>query len=257
MLEHKPKILIYGAGSIGVYLGAKLYNSAYDVTLLGGKKLENVGKFILINGDTFELPPVIQKYDEKEVYDIIFVTAKLYGSKTAMDEIKRNSNDLKIITFIQNGLVDDHFYDEIKGHGELVAISVFEGYRLSGNQLAASKSNLGWQMDQSEAGKEVSEILKSAGSDSSENPQISLIRAEKMLMNCAINALSALEHKTFGELFLDEKAREVMEGIIDEGYKVLEGEYKLGDIDTFKKVFYEIINQNKAHYLARTPKVAR
>lgn len=145
-------------------------------------------------------------------------------------------------------MVDDDFYDEIIGCGELVTISVFEGYRLTGNQLAAGKSDLGWQMDQSETGTKVSELLNYAGIKSAVNPEISRVRAEKMLMNCAVNALSALNNKTFGELSLDEEDRKIMEGIIDGGYGVLKDEYELTDINEFKKVFYEIINQNKAHY---------
>lgn len=248
MTEKKPKILVYGAGSIGTYLGAKLYDAGCDVKLLGGKKLDGVGKFVLINGDTFEVPPKIKDLTKNEIYDIIFVTTKLYGAKAAMEEIKKNNLNSKITVFIQNGLVNDGFYDEIKGCGELVTISIFEGYRITGNQLAAGKSDLGWQMDQGVAGAKVSELLNSVGINSAVNPEISRMRAEKMLTNCAVSALSALNNKTLGELSLDEENRKIMEGIIDEGYGVLKDEYGLTDINEFKKVFYEIINQNKAHY---------
>ena len=244
----QPKILIYGAGSIGAFLGAKLYAAGCDVKLLGGEKLAKAGKFILINGDTFEVPPKVKNFEEENRFDIIFVTTKLYDAKTAMKEIINNNLNSRIITFIQNGLVDDDFYNEINGHGELAAISVFEGYRLTGNQLAASKSNLGWQIDQNKAGEEVSELLNSAGIESMVNPEISRIRAEKMLMNCAVNAMSALEGKTFGELFLDENDHKIMDEIINEGYEVLNDEFELTDISKFKKLFYDTINQNKAHY---------
>ncbi len=43
------KILICGAGSIGIYLGAKLHAKDHDVTLFGRSKLQNVGSEIFIN----------------------------------------------------------------------------------------------------------------------------------------------------------------------------------------------------------------
>ena len=74
MTDSKPRILVYGAGSIGTYLGVNLYNAGYDVELLGGKKLKEIGKFVLINGDTLEVPPKIKNLNGKENFDIIFVT---------------------------------------------------------------------------------------------------------------------------------------------------------------------------------------
>lgn len=248
MEDYKPKILIYGAGSIGTYLGTKLFSAGDDVKMIGGRKLKNAGKFVLVNSDTCEVPPTIDELDEEQEYDIIFVTTKLYDVKEAINDINRHKLRPKTIVFIQNGLVDENFYSAIKDDTELATISVFDGYRLTDNELAANKSNLGWQIDASVAGEKISELLKSAGVDCNTNPEIERIRAEKMVISCAVNALSALENKTVGELSLDEGSRDKMNAIIEEAYAVLKDEYELTEMEEFKRLFYEIIEQYKTHY---------
>lgn len=248
MIENKPNILVYGAGSIGTYLGTKLYNVGYDVKLLGGRKLYDVGKFVLINGDAFDVPRKIKELSKNEAYDIVFVTTKLYDTKTIIEEMKKSKLSHKIIVFIQNGLVDDDFYDEIKNHKDLVTVSVFEWYRLNGNQLAANKADLWWQMDETEAGKNISKILNSAGITGITNPEIYRIRAEKMIINSAVSALSAINDNTLGELKLDSKKENLMYRIVEEGFNVLKEEYKLTNLVDLINLLNQTIEQNKAHY---------
>ena len=50
------KILILGAGSVGVYLGTKLYADGHDVTLLGREKLKKLHDTILINNQPHKVP---------------------------------------------------------------------------------------------------------------------------------------------------------------------------------------------------------
>lgn len=54
MNGEKRSILICGAGSIGVFLGAKLLEAGNNVTLFGRKKLAKLHDSILINGETLK-----------------------------------------------------------------------------------------------------------------------------------------------------------------------------------------------------------
>ena len=51
------KILVFGSGSIGTFLGTKLYAAGHNVLLYGRRKLESLKEQILINGDVYQLPP--------------------------------------------------------------------------------------------------------------------------------------------------------------------------------------------------------
>ena len=82
------KILIYGAGSIGIFLGPSLFAKGHDVTLFGRRKLERLHDSILINGVLHETPPRIYTLPRDEKYDAIFVTTKLYDSEKALTQIR-------------------------------------------------------------------------------------------------------------------------------------------------------------------------
>ena len=69
--ESNKKILIYGSGALGIFVGAKLKSSGMDVTLHGKQKLNKVTDSILINKIPFTVP---EKNIElkNSTYDIIF-----------------------------------------------------------------------------------------------------------------------------------------------------------------------------------------
>lgn len=242
------KILIFGAGSIGIFLGTKLYNAGYDVTLYGRRKLSKIHDTILIDGKLFKTPPRIYKIKPKEEYDIIFVTTKLYDSKKAINEIKRFGLESKILAFIQNGLVGEGFYKNLDKRPGFVTISIFEGYRLIENQLLTTKSKLGWQTEDSDTGREVCNYLNNAKINCSSSSKLSLLRAEKMIMVNALGALSAIERKTLGELVKNARTRNIAEQILKETYDVLKNYYALSNFEEFKKRYYQTINAIKTHY---------
>lgn len=242
------KILIFGAGSIGIFLGTKLYNAGYDVTLYGRRKLSKIHDTILIDGKLFKTPPRIYKIKPKEEYDIIFVTTKLYDSKKAINEIQRLNLKPKILAFIQNGLVGEGFYENLDKRPGFVTISIFEGYRLIENQLLTTKSKLGWQTEDSDAGKEVCDYLNKAKINCSSSSKLSLLRVEKMMLVNAVGALSAIERKTLGELAKNARTRKITEQILKETYDVLKNDYALPSFEEIKKRYYQTINAVKTHY---------
>lgn len=175
------KILIFGAGSIGTFLGTKLYNAGHDVTLYGRRKLKKVHNSILINGELYKTPP--RTYKLKKInYDIIFITTKLYDTQKAVELIKKMTFDPKLLVFIQNGLVEKNFYHGIEKRRGFVTISVFEGYRLIENQLLTTESKLGWQTENNNAGKKICEYLNKANINCTPSSRLPSLRAEKKMI---------------------------------------------------------------------------
>lgn len=242
------KILIYGAGSIGVFLGATLFQSGYEVTLYGRRKLKRLHDSILINGKLYNTPPRTLKLKDESHYDVIFVTTKLYDSALAMKDLRRKNIKWDIIVFIQNGLVEENFYGDYRNHPGFVTVSVFEGYRLIENQLLATKSGMGWQTENNSAGQKICDILQSADINCSTSDDLNSIRAEKMILVNAVGALSALEKKTIGELVVSNSTKDIVGTVIDESYAVLHDDYNLAKLVDVKKRFYKTISQVKTHY---------
>lgn len=194
------------------------------------------------------MPPKIKTLSAELFYDVVFCTTKLYDTQKAIQEIKKHKIEFKNIVFIQNGLVNKNFYGDLKAYERFCTISIFEGFSLDENRLTTHKSKLGWQVENSLAGKEIVELLGKAGINASLNPQISKIRAEKMILVAAVNALSALYKKTLGELANDEITINLMKKLISETYQVLKDDYTLPELEQIKINVFETIKMNKSHY---------
>ena len=89
------KILVIGVGGIGGFIGSYLVKKNYDVTFIARKKRLN---YLKTNGLKLEselgkiyspIIKVIEKIPEKESFDIIINTVKLYDFDSVLDEIKK------------------------------------------------------------------------------------------------------------------------------------------------------------------------
>jgi len=244
----KKSVLIYGAGSIGVFLGTKLLEKGYDVMLYGRRKLKKLHDSILINGDLYKTPSRIYVLDPHKKYDYIFITTKLYHSSKALEELRDKSITADVLALIQNGLVDEESLKDLKSHPGFVTVSVFEGYHLIENQLRATNGGMGWQTENTKLGVKLRNLLESTGIHAITTTNLDAIRSEKMILVNAVGALSAIEKKTLGELITDPITRQIVDALIEESYAVLKDEHKIPTLSLVKKRFYSTVSQVKTHY---------
>jgi 2-dehydropantoate 2-reductase len=240
-------ILIVGAGSIGVYLGTLLSSNDHNVFLLGRKKLKKLHETILIGEQVYELPKRIYSFPKSKGYDFVFITSKLYDLECNLRKVVENQLKTKFLLSIQNGIVQDELYEKYTNKFNFSSISVFEGFRIVENQLIVNKSKTGWKTDESKTGIETSKLLQSAGINCSTEKNLDSIKAEKTIMNCCVNVLSAIKKKTFFELYKNSTTKNLMDELFDESYSVLNQEYKLKSKEELRKLFYQIIEPMK-HY---------
>lgn len=240
------KILVIGAGSIGVFLGTMLAKD-YEVVMLGHDKLKRLHSTIMINDAIYSISKRIYEFPKNEHYDVIFITSKLFDLQENLQKIVTNNLRYDYLVSIQNGLVDKSIYASFVKKDAFTTISIFEGYRLIENQLAVSSSKSGWITEDSKTGNFISKLLLGVGINCRVVNNIESIKANKMVMNCAINVLCALEKKTFFELFSDNKTKKIMDTLFDETYFVLEKEVDLEEKESLRKRFYDNIKQMK-HY---------
>ncbi len=241
------KILIFGAGSVGTFLGTKLYAVGHQVFLYGRRKLDSLNEKIFINGKLYRLPPQCYQLQTND-YNAIFVTTKLYDIKNALAELRKYHLNPQIIVFIQNGIVEPEFYEGFQNHLGFTTVSVFNGYHLTGHQIHVKESNLGWQLEDSLVGRKIHELLEEAGIQCHITTNISQIRAQKLIANAATNTLSALEKKTIGELIADRNLKIIVDGIIQESWTLLKEDYDLSDLDSVRKSIYKKLSQVKEHF---------
>ncbi len=224
----EKKVLICGAGAIGVYLGTNLYVKKHDVKLFGRRKLKGINDHVLINNKPFKIPEKNFKIPKKEDFDFIFITTKLYDFPYMINLIKKNKIKGEIFSSIQNGLVDISRHMKKLKH-KITPITIFSGFNLNKNNLNVHTTKIGWVTEYSKDGKKISYLLCNSGVPCKAVKNFGSLRAEKTIVNCCLNALSAIEKKSFLELFKNKKISERISDIFKECYDILSKEYDLDD----------------------------
>lgn len=235
---NKKKILVGGAGSIGIYLGTLLKSKGHDVTLFGRKKLSSIGDNIIIKHKNFPTPQKIFRLPDKEYFDYIFVTTKLYDLDNMMYLLKKHSIKASLIITIQNGLVDTAYYSRIT-NCKVIPVSIFAGYRLVKNEIVTNETKLGWRVEKSREGIKALKIIKNAGIPCYTDQKFDSIRAEKVIVNCCVNALSAIKQKPIKYLFGHKSTQKVIDKVLEESFNVLSKEHKLDNLKLIKQRLYK------------------
>lgn len=227
------RILIIGAGVLGSNLAHSI-KKGNDVTILARNKtyenLKNNGLIIKhkLGKRSVDHFNVIDKLDENDIYDVIFVVSRFSSLHSIVKIIEKNNS--KNIVFVGNNMNAEK-YINIKDKNVLFAFFMAAGKKYDGyiNSICLNKIEIG-RTD----GKDISnEFIKSIFKETI----IKVIIENKMndylkTHACAVLPLVFASYKVDGNLKLLKKDKEysllIMDAII-EGYDVL------------KKLGYEIL----------------
>lgn len=227
------RILIIGAGVLGSNLAHSI-KKGNDVTILARNKtyenLKNNGLIIKhkLGKRSVDHFNVIDKLDENDIYDVIFVVSRFSSLHSIVKIIEKNNS--KNIVFVGNNMNAEK-YMNIKDKNILFAFFMAAGKKYDGyiNSICLNKIEIG-RTD----GKDISnEFIKSIFKET----KIKLTIENKMndylkTHACAVLPLVFASYKVDGNLKLLKKDKEysllIMDAII-EGYDVL------------KKLGYEIL----------------
>ena len=227
------RILIIGAGVLGSNLAHSI-KKGNDITILARNKtyenLKNNGLIIKhkLGKKSVDYFNVIDKLDENDIYDVIFVVSRFSSLDSIVKIIEKNKS--KNIVFVGNNMNAEK-YMNIKDKNILFAFFMAAGKKYDGyiNSICLNKIEIG-RTD----GKDISnEFIKSIFKET----KIKLTIENKMndylkTHACAVLPLVFASYKVDGNLKLLKKDKEysllIMDAII-EGYDVL------------KKLGYEIL----------------
>ena len=227
------RILIIGAGVLGSNLAHSI-KKGNDITILArGKTYENLKNNGLIikhklGRKTVDYFNIINKLDENDIYDVIFIVSRFSSLDDIVPIIENNKS--KNIVFVGNNISAEK-YMNIKNKNVLFAFFMAAGKKYDGyiNSICLNKIEIG-RVD----GKDISnEFIKSIFKETKikviiENKMNDYLKAHA----CVVLPLVFASYKTNGNLKLLKKDKEysmlIMDAII-EGYDVL------------KKLGYEIL----------------
>jgi len=249
MSKNNKKVLICGAGAIGVFLGTLLHAFGHDVKLFGRRKLKSVDNNIIIDGKVYAVPEKTFKIPKNEKFDFIFVTTKLYDFNKMLNLIKKHKIKCSAISAIQNGLVDTSKYPKIDGKN-ILPVTVFSGFNLSEGKLDTSPTKVGWIVQSSPDGKQISSFLFESGIPCKTSEKFDSLRTEKSLVNGCLNGLSAIENKPFSYLLTNKETLERVRRLFEESYNILKTEHEL---ESSNKLWKNMIkNWSKLNHYSST-----
>ena len=220
-------IVVMGAGAIGSLIGGWLSRAGFEVTLVGRRAHVDAIKKngLRVSGlESFTANP--EATTKPPAGDLYLLTVKAYDVSGALSALPRG--DVPIVGF-QNGMGNLEKVEEHAGEGLALGAVCYMGatfigpgeVRFAGNGPVYFGLPRGGE---SGIARDVAKMFSSAGFEASATVDLPRMLWEKLLVNAAINPLTALTGLLNGAIAEDLRLRELMFGVIDEGLEVAKAE---------------------------------
>jgi len=231
-------ILILGAGAIGSLFGGFLSEAGHNVYFLGREKNNNVirSSGLLIDGiwgehritglNCFEtLDQITEKKIEK--FDFVIVSVKSYDTESIVTDYLKHFKLPAPLISLQNGLGNVEIIESLAGTENTIGGRVISGveYLNPGHirvTVSAANPVLGClRNDSIHKAKAAADMFSTAGIKTDLTDNVYTFIWEKVLYNCALNAVSTILDINYGKLLSSLKARDLIFNIITEIYAVI------------------------------------
>jgi len=221
------RILVFGAGAIGSFLGGMLAGVC-DVALVGRKPhVQAIRENGLIMEGLIRKTVKIEAHEciPSSAWDAVFITTKAYDTKQAIKEICESVNPCMIVS-MQNGLSN---LDVIRKHIEQYdgftssacitscGVTMLENGKISVNGIGNTVIG---STGRSEAVELLCELMNDAGIACARSENIMQDIWIKGVVNSAINPLSAIFRVKNGELVANPHLRALLEAVAGESENV-------------------------------------
>ena len=263
------KILLIGAGAVGIGLAASVASQGAEVSIYARSK---TAKKIRENGikrtglfTHYEIKdiPVYENYEEipENHFDYIFIASKT----TANGEIAENLNNhssivketAKIIIF-QNGFGNDEAYIKYFPKGQVYCARVITGFtrperHISEVTVYTEPILLGsLQNEDTTDLQEIADLITASGIECKVTDEIDKYLWAKMLYNCTLSPLGAILDVTYGQLTENPYTVEIMNNVLDEVFEVIKAspyETLWDSAEEYRDLFYsKLVPDTYNHY---------
>lgn len=218
-----------GAGAVGCYFGGMLARAGHDVTLIARPAhVEAVER----DGLRMETKSFDERVRVKASSDpaavagsqLVLFCVKSGDTENAGLQIKPYVGPRSVVLCLQNGCDNDLRLREVLTVPEVAAAVVYVGTEMLGPGHVKHHGRGELVMDpvRNIAGLEI--ILAAAGIPAEVSDNVRGALWQKLIINCAYNAISAIAQKPYGETVPGVGIREVMDDVIDECLAVASAE---------------------------------
>lgn len=209
------RILVYGAGAVGGYVGACLAKAGNDVTLVlrgdAAEAIRTKGLTVKAGERRFTVRPVVhtsisQTFQEPGVaFDLIILGMKAYDVPTAVDHLVAFCPDPPPLLTLQNGVgVERPFIKQFGAERVVVGALTTPVSKAAADQIVVERTDRGLGLAPARAGDSVSRwvnLLRKAGVETAVCPNYHAMKWSKALLNIVANATSAILNRPPGVIY--------------------------------------------------------
>ncbi len=232
------RVLVFGAGAVGSYLGGMLATNN-QVTLLGRKDhMDKVGgDHLHISGliDIVARPRTCVEVLRDERYDVVLVTVKSYDLEAALDAVLPLLTEGTALIVVQNGLGIIDLPDRVQDAKVYLGVASFGVTYIGPGEVRYAGEGLlriGARNGEDGSIRWVG-MFQSSGVETEASPDIVRDAWRKAVINSVINPITALVRRPNGHLLDAPELRELGRGLFEEsmGIAVGGGALPVGDLD--------------------------
>jgi 2-dehydropantoate 2-reductase len=209
--QSSPRILSFGAGAIGTYIGGSLALTGHTVVFIEKpevvEELRGRGLRLEIDGQTYRVPnPLLASSLEEALsngpFDCAIFALKAFDTRSALESIRIVKEAFPPILCLQNGVDNEPTIASILGPEKVIAATVTSsiGRRAAGDILLERLRGMGVADNHPQSARLV-DAFNSAGLNARLFPSPSSMKWSKMLTNLPANATSAILDMGPGEIF--------------------------------------------------------
>ena len=237
------KILVYGSGAIGGYLGSSLLHSGNQVVMLDRPSMAeeiNQGGIIVVEaGERIQVKPqavssLSEAYALNENYDLILLGLKSYDLPIALKDLAAHDPEGATIFTVQNGIGIEAPFIEAFGDGRILAGSLTTPVSKKGAfHLVVERSDRGLGLAPARSGQDITQwvsLFNEAGIKTIGLADYESMKWSKAFLNIVSNASSAILDMRPGDVYSDPNLFDLEVTMLRETVQVMRG-YRLEVID--------------------------
>jgi len=212
------KILVYGAGAVGGYVGGRLAEAGHQVTMIvrdvTAESIDAKGLIIQENGQSARVQPttttsVAQTFMSPDVrFDLIILGMKAYDLKTAIDHLVAFCPDPPPILTLQNGIgVERPLLDQFGLDRLIIGALTTPVSKPMSNQIVVERSDRGLGIapaNRSQSITQWADLLQKSGLTVAVYQDYQSMKWSKALLNIVANATSAILNRPPGVVYKSE-----------------------------------------------------
>lgn len=254
------KVLVYGAGAIGGYLGAKLSLHGHEVTLIvrevTAEAIEKYGLSIVEKGHQVKAQPqtvtsIPQAFKDKSDYDLIILGMKSYDITSALDPLVAFCPNPSTIMTTQNGIgIETKLINQFGNSAVLAGSVTLPISKETTNRLIVEKEG-GLALAPTAKNQKINNwvsLFQKAGIKTVKFNDYQSMKWSKALLNIVGNASSAILNRPPGVIYRSETMFNLEIRMIKEALEVMEAKrLKIVDLPNYSA-------KNLAFAVRRMPK---